>query len=432
MIRSGTVSSSAAKAASVSTRFQTARSPAARRCSATSSASSGRSSTIRTRSGSSMWLRQLRRAAASRCRRQPPTCASQGEIKSRALVGFSLRPDAAYESPNDPVDDRQADAGTFVLLGPVYPLKDPEKLVRVAHVEPHAVVLDEKERSGRVGIGSAADSDSRKVTTPRILQGVADEVDEHLLEQGRLGKAIGKLFNREFHRATLQHWGQLPKGSLDDVGCRYRAALEPLVADFREGEQVVDQLRHPHAAGRHALEVSPGFRVELGRVMLYQELHETVDRPERRPQVVRDAVGEGLQLRVGRLEIRRSLGDATLEIGVQPPNLRFDLVPFADVSRDRRGADDRALAAVYGRDRDGNVNRLSVLPTPHRLELLDPLTDLDSFQDLGNLVDVVRRSEHGDVAPEHLEGGISVNALGAAIPAQDRAHEILRDDGVGR
>src|SRR2546427_12833272 len=263
MIRSNPRFSLSTKSASLSTRSQTVMRPASRRCSAMSSASSGRSSMISTRSGSGMWVRRLRlpREGSLRCRWQPCPRVSKSEIETRALVGFSLGPDPASKSPNDPVDDRQADAGTFVVLGPVQPLKNAEKLVGITHVEPDAVVLDEKDRFHRAGVRSGAVYDSCWFPPPRVLQGVADEVDEHLLEQDRLGQALGKLSDRQLHRTTLQVRRQLLEGSLHGVGGRYGVRLEPLVTDLRQSQQVVDQARHQRGPGGPTAEGTLNLRV---------------------------------------------------------------------------------------------------------------------------------------------------------------------------
>ena len=75
--------------------------------------------------------------------------------------------------------------------------------------------------------------------------------------------------------------------------------------DTREVEQVVDEGGHALSGRAHPLQVILPGRVELAGVILKQGLAEAVDAPERRPQIVRHGVGEGVEFDVGRLELRR-------------------------------------------------------------------------------------------------------------------------------
>src|SRR5688572_6950724 len=68
----------------------------------------------------------------------------QREIKGRALIDGRLSPDAAAVALDDPLHDGQPDAGAFIVLGAVQPLKHTEEFVRIPHVEARAVVAHEK------------------------------------------------------------------------------------------------------------------------------------------------------------------------------------------------------------------------------------------------------------------------------------------------
>ena len=57
--------------------------------------------------------------------------------------------------------------------------------------------------------------------------------------------------------------------------------------------------------------------VELRGVLLQQDLAESVDRAQRRAQVVGHGIGERFQFAVGHFQFVRALGHATLEILVQ-------------------------------------------------------------------------------------------------------------------
>src|SRR5713226_4425858 len=70
----------------------------------------------------------------------------ESEVKGRSFIQIGLSPHAAAMPVDDALDDGETDAGPVVFFGAVEPLKDAEKLVRVAHVKAGAVVLDKVDR----------------------------------------------------------------------------------------------------------------------------------------------------------------------------------------------------------------------------------------------------------------------------------------------
>src|SRR5437588_12673857 len=99
------------------------------------------------------------------------------------------------------MDDGEADTGSLVLLAPVQPLEDAEELVRVPHVEPGAVVSDEE--NGSLGGFPSSDLDSPGRLVLRVLERVAEQVDEHLLQQVRIGIAIRELADDQLIRLSI-------------------------------------------------------------------------------------------------------------------------------------------------------------------------------------------------------------------------------------
>src|SRR5436309_12758205 len=110
---------------------------------------------------------------------------------------------------DDPVDDGQADAGTLEILAAVHPLKHPEELAGVLHVEAGPIVPN-KVGWAPAGIGlEDANFDPGMFALARVLDRVTQEVDEDLFEQG--GVAFGS--------------GQLSDHHLDSLPCECRSTL---------------------------------------------------------------------------------------------------------------------------------------------------------------------------------------------------------------
>src|SRR6202042_122855 len=70
--------------------------------------------------------------------------AAQGEIEGRAFIQFRFHPHPTLVFLDNSLYRGQAYAGAFKLFGSMEALKYSEKLVGVFHVEPNAVVADEK------------------------------------------------------------------------------------------------------------------------------------------------------------------------------------------------------------------------------------------------------------------------------------------------
>ena len=110
------------------------------------------------------------------------------------------------------------------------------------------------------------------------------------------------------------------RGEVHLLAQRHVAARDP-----REHEQVVDELRHALRGGADAGEVVRRLAVEPVAVVLQQREAEAVERAQRRAQVVRHGVAEGLELGVGGLERVRALAHAALEAPVQRLELALGL-----------------------------------------------------------------------------------------------------------
>ena len=151
--------------------------------------------------------------AARQRRRSTCSCASgsprlpwsdcdvgQAEEERRALVLRAVHPDLAAVALDDPPHDGQPHAGAFELIRAVQALEDAKQLVHVLHVEADAVVLDEAHQ--RRAIHAIADLDARLLALARELDGVGDQVDEHLLHEAEVHLPGGKVGDHEFDVAA--------------------------------------------------------------------------------------------------------------------------------------------------------------------------------------------------------------------------------------
>src|SRR6187549_2245134 len=140
------------------------------------------------------------------------------------------------------MNGREAHAGALEFTSAVEALKCLEQLVGVLHVEARTVVAD-RVNDVSVFIAARRNFDLGCLAQLRVLEGVAQEVEEHLLEQRRVRLArqvLLHLYDRVAMSAAefVQAFGN-ELTNVDD------APLNGLAAETREGEEVVDE--SPHA-----------------------------------------------------------------------------------------------------------------------------------------------------------------------------------------
>ena len=182
----------------------------------------------------------------------------------------------------------------------------------------------------------------------RELPGVAQQVLEHGADQLRVGPAD------EARRHVHDHIARrVPFAQLGDERCCQRREVDLLEVHLvpvepGELEESVHQPGHVVGRSLDAAQVASAGVVQRLAVVLQQDLAEPIERAERRAQVVGDRVGERLELAVRRLELRRPLGDAALEVGGQTHDLALRALLLRHVAH--VAAD--ARAAVGERDRE--------------------------------------------------------------------------------
>ena len=86
---------------------------------------------------------------------------------------------------DDTLHNRQAHPCSFVLFGAVQALEDAEEFVYIRHIEAYAVVFDKIDvLPARL---ATADFDRSHLALAGKFEGIGQEVDQDLLEQGRIG-----------------------------------------------------------------------------------------------------------------------------------------------------------------------------------------------------------------------------------------------------
>ena len=115
-----------------------------------------------------------------------PWPSGPGEVEGAALPGVGLEPRAAAARLDELANDRQTDAGAFDLVARRERLEDlPDPLVELRR-DARAVVGDREVNDVALVVGARP---SRVASTrAAVLDRVADEVHEHLLQRHALGE----------------------------------------------------------------------------------------------------------------------------------------------------------------------------------------------------------------------------------------------------
>src|SRR5437867_4808637 len=213
------------------------------------------------------------------------------------------------------------------------PLKGAEQLLRVIQVKPRAIVRDEIGQAAVILVsGSELYSGTRMPA--RILPRVADQVLQCDAEQPGIAVRLDPLLDHNFYQTLRLGLPVFGDHSLRQGAQIHRLSPHLAAGYARELEQVVYELRHALARHAHAGDILLSLIVQLSGIILEQRLRETVDSPQRGPQIVRDRVAEGFELFICHLELRGALTDPLLQFGIQPPDLLLGVFAFGDVDAD--------------------------------------------------------------------------------------------------
>src|SRR5882724_6472703 len=147
---------------------------------------------------------------------------------------------------DDPLHDRQADAGAFELFGRMQPLEDPKQLAGVLHVEPGAVVAHEHDQLAC--LFDAAHFDRGRSATACEFERIGEQVHEHLPEQQWIALTLRELVDSELERALAFSRSQVGDNALNDLVKRDGPFREGLTTEAAEREQTLYQAIHSPGA----------------------------------------------------------------------------------------------------------------------------------------------------------------------------------------
>jgi hypothetical protein len=225
------------------------------------------------------------------------------------------------------MDGRQSDACASILVLPVQALERPEQPPHIGHVESHPVIAHEKD--GFAVAPGLTKLYAGRSAPPGVLPGVIKQVAEHRPEQS------GVRFDDD---ARADHEVDLPVGLRvsqfgRDRGCQ-RAQVNPLRTEFNpadpaEREERIDEVAHRGGRLADTVERILPVVAQLAGTVLQKDLAESVDAPERCPEIMGDRVAEGLQLPIG----VRQFGGLALQVRVQLGDPFLGLLSVCDITR---------------------------------------------------------------------------------------------------
>src|SRR6266496_2617352 len=102
----------------------------------------------------------------------------------------------------------QTDAGALEISRSMESLKHAKELVGITHIEPDPIIANEKNVFG-AGL-DAADFNTRLLAGSGVFESIADQVNQHLSKQGRVGANFRQFTNGPFHLAIIGLVTQIP------------------------------------------------------------------------------------------------------------------------------------------------------------------------------------------------------------------------------
>ncbi len=213
-------------------------------------------------------------------------------------------------------------------------LKRSEQLVGVRHVEPGAVVAHEIDTLA-ISVGTAK-LDFGVLPVAGELPRVAQQVLEGDLHKRPVStsRQAGRDLEVDFpvRPVALKLLGDL-RAQLAEV---QTLVLHLGAGQAGELEQIVDEATHALGAGPNAVDVVFARIVQLVAIVLEESLGEPVDPAQRRSQIVRDRVGECLELLVGCGELDRSVVHQLIEVLLLFPEFPLDVSALDDLANQLR------------------------------------------------------------------------------------------------
>ena len=258
--------------------------------------------------------------------------------------------DVATVALDDAVHRRESDAGAFEFAGLVQTLERLEQLVGVGHVEADTVVTHDEAAGAGTVLAQALQFDHRRGLVAGVFHGVAQQVLQHDAGQPQIAEARQARLDPPGND-TLRLLGLFRLhhlfGDVAEVGL---AQLQFALADPGQGQQVGDQGAHAPGRGQHPMEQLLFVRGKATFQLFAQQTGESVDGPQRRFQVVRDGVGEGVELGVELFQFGRAQAHPLLQGRVEL--LDFPLAPQPYQFRRSPAREDRHQGRHFGVEGD--------------------------------------------------------------------------------
>ena len=193
---------------------------------------------------------------------------------------------------SDALRDRQPEAVAAALIRPVQALERLEQLVRIAGVEADAGVTHGQPQC--VAIALATDLDAGDIALARELPGVTHQVAQQLLQQALVPPAEQAGLHHDLCSSVglgLLQLGAHPFGEQAQVDL---GRLQFGAGRARQLAERGQQPAHAFCGGADASEVVAVGVVESVGGTDGKQARETLDRAQRRAQVVRNRVGKQL------------------------------------------------------------------------------------------------------------------------------------------
>ena len=111
---------------------------------------------------------------------------SEREVENSAFACFAFGAHLAAVAMDDALDGRQADTGSFELLGSVQALEHAEKLSGITHIETRTIIDDTIDCPAFDSL--AIDQDMSGAATARIFDRVIDQIEKGLAQQGGIAE----------------------------------------------------------------------------------------------------------------------------------------------------------------------------------------------------------------------------------------------------
>lgn len=146
--------------------------------------------------------------------------------------------------------------------------------------------------------------DDRALPRPGELERIGDQVLKNLLDQSGITLGSGKVCNLPAHDPVFDLRLQQRNDFFDDRIQARRLEVQRVPADSRQIQQLIHQQAHAVDALFDALQVSSCFGVHSGGEVFNQDSGKTADVAERRAQIMRNGIGEGLQFVIGCRQLR--------------------------------------------------------------------------------------------------------------------------------